>query len=88
MSNGMMTWRMENPELSKKLFDEVDSLMGRELLSTYYLCMDLWALYADKHWDSGKRDPQWYTACALTMIYKAGYIQGIRQERKRRRKEA
>ena len=86
MSNGMMTWRLENPELSKKLFDEVDSLMGRELLSTHQICLDLWALICDKYGD--EKDRKWSTACALALIYKAGYIQGIRQERKRRRKEA
>lgn len=86
MSNETMVWTLKYPEHSKTLFEEVDGLMGYEIVSTHQICLDLWALYCDKYGD--EKDRKWSTACALALIYKAGYIQGIRQERKRRRKEA
>lgn len=81
------TWALQYPEKSRELFEEVDRLMGFERISTHYKCFDLWALYAQKYWNTGKDDPKWYTACALAFIWKVGYITAKREERAKRKKK-
>ena len=85
MNNETMIWTLKYPERSKALFEEVDRLMDYEIVSTHQICLDLWALYCDKYED--ERDRKWSAACALALIYKAGYIQGIRQERAKKKKQ-
>lgn len=51
-----------------------------------YAAFDVWAAWVrDGH---KKREADWELRCMLSAIFDAGRLQGIREERARRRKEA
>lgn len=77
-------YRIKHPETAKRNFELLDGPAGNVGLDVIFLCMDLYALHCEKH---RYEDITWHTATALTMMYRAGYIKGKQDERKRRHKK-
>jgi len=48
-----------------------------------YTASDVYNYYFQEHYDG--RDRKWHSFCALAAVYNAGRLQGVREERQRRK---